>query len=120
MKNAGLSQLILGMHHEAYEDNRFRKSDSKMKDISLKLLGCAPNVAEDTKINAILTEMVADGVHLARDLVGAPSNVKTPLLIADQARKIAEEHNLECKILGLDECQALGMGGYLSVQQGFY
>jgi leucyl aminopeptidase len=31
---------------------------------------------------------------------------------------MGKEHNMEVKVLGEEECNALGMGGYLGVQQG--
>lgn len=62
--------------------------------------------------------MIASGVNFARDLVGAPPNYKTPVTIANLAKEIATTHKLECRVLGEAECKALGMGGYLGVQQG--
>ena len=50
--------------------------------------------------------------------MGAPPNYKTPAVIADLARQLAKDYNLECTILGLEECEQRGMGGYLGVQQG--
>ena len=32
--------------------------------------------------------------------LGSPPNVKTPLVIADVARRIASDHQLSCTILG--------------------
>merc|ERR1711871_666497 len=69
-------------------------------------------------ITSSLTKMIASGVQQTKDLVGAPSNSKTPLVIANLAKKMATEHGMECKVLGEKECKALNMGGYLGVQQG--
>jgi leucyl aminopeptidase len=120
--NAGVTQFLLGVHDAAYNDNRFKKvPEEGFKPhplSSLSLLGCTAAVAGDAAINHKLTEMIASGVNFARDLVGAPPNSKTPLVIADLARGIAKAHGLQCTVLGQAECEARGMGGYLGVQQG--
>lgn len=122
VNNAGLTQMILGVHDASYKDNRFHKVPeggfpaSKFKDLSL--LGCTDSVVKDIDLTNKLTEMIASGVKFAKDLVNAPSNYKTPLVIANLARKIAADHSIEVKVLGQDECEALNMGGYLAVQQG--
>jgi leucyl aminopeptidase len=38
--------------------------------------------------------------------------------IANYMIDMGKEHNMEVKVLGEEECNALGMGGYLGVQQG--
>ena len=60
---------------------------------------------------------IAEGVHLAKDIVNAPHNVLNSLSLADLARKIAAESDgsLTCQILGKEECEQRGMGAYLGV-----
>jgi leucyl aminopeptidase len=120
--NAGITQLLLGVHDTSYLDNRYRKIPEegfKPNPLSaITLLGCSDSVANDINVNYKLTEMIADGVNFAKDLVSAPSNSKTPIIIGDLCREMAIEHNMQCKILGQKECEELGMGAYLGVQQG--
>lgn len=118
--NAGITPLLLGLHDSSYSDNRYKKespkSDKKLK--SLTLLGCSNTVVETIELTHRLTKMIASGVHFAKDLVGAPPNSKTPVVIADLAKQMAKDHSLQIEILGESECKALNMGGYLGVQQG--
>lgn len=120
--SAGLTQFFLGLGDAAYLDNRYRKVPEggfpPHPLTSLAVLGCSDAVARDVAVTYRLTDMIGSGVDFAKDLVGAPPNSKTPLVIADLARKIAADHKLSIKILGQKECEALGMGGYLGVQQG--
>lgn len=120
--NAGITQFLLGVSDAAYNDNRYRKvPEGGFKPhtlSSISILGCSEAIAKDVPVTAKLTDMIASGVDFAKDLVGAPPNSKTPVVIADLARKMAKEHNLEVKVLGQAECEALGMGAYLGVQQG--
>jgi leucyl aminopeptidase len=122
MGNAGMTQFFLGLHDGSYVDNRFRKvpeggSPPHLK-YSLSMLGCGDALAKDMELTHKLSSMIADGVDLARDLVGAPPNSVDPIIIADVAKQIAADHNLKCEVLAEKECKELGMGSYLGVQQG--
>ena len=120
--NSGLTQVFLGMTDGAYADTRYKKVPPggfpahPLTDITM--LGVSSVVEKDVAVTYSLTKMIGSGVDFARDLVGAPSNSKTPVVIADLARKMAREHNIECMVLGQKECEELGMGAYLGVQQG--
>lgn len=120
--NAGITQLILGFHDALYQDNRYKKVPEEgfkpLKIESVTLIGCSEQVASSIGLTYRLTSMISDGVAFAKDLVNAPPNSKTPVEIADLARKISAEHNLKCVVLGEEECKERGMGGYLGVQQG--
>jgi hypothetical protein len=122
---SAIRHLMLSLQDATYKDLRFKKPTSENDEkfpcdsvVDISLLGCDDVVAAALETARRETEMIADGVHFAKDLVGAPSNVKTPLVIANEAKKIASKFGLECKIFGEEECTAMGMGGYLGVQQG--
>jgi leucyl aminopeptidase len=120
--NAGVTQLILGFHDSLYQDNRYRKVPEEgfktSKISAVTLLGCNDQVANSVSVTLALTSMITEGVNFARDLVNAPPNSKTPLVIADLAKKMASDHKMKCVVLGEDECKKRGMGAYLGVQQG--
>jgi leucyl aminopeptidase len=63
---------------------------------------------------------VASGVNIARDLVNMPAKVMTPSALAEAAERIAKEggKNISLKVLEREECEALGMGAYLAVDDG--
>ena len=65
--------------------------------------------------------VIADAVCRARDLIHTPSNIKTPLWMATQARAIASEYGLEINVLagtGLKEFGGLRAVGNSSPQPG--
>jgi leucyl aminopeptidase len=64
------------------------------------------------------SEKIAKAVILARDLNNEPANVMNPPRLAAEAKKIAAEKKIECKVLGLAELKKLGMNGILAVNQG--
>ena len=63
-------------------------------------------------------KILAEAANLARDMVNEPSNFMTPTIMAAEARKVAEKHGLDIKVLERKQMKALGMGGLLGVAQG--
>lgn len=66
-------------------------------------------------------QVIADSVCRARDLIHTPSNIKTPLWMANQARAIASEYGLEINVLsgsGLKDFGGLRAVGNSSPQPG--
>ncbi|MFA7255636.1 MAG: leucyl aminopeptidase [Candidatus Omnitrophota bacterium] len=64
------------------------------------------------------SEKIAKAVLLARDLNNEPGNVMNPPRLAAEAKKLATEKKISCKVLGLAELKKLGMNGILAVNQG--
>jgi leucyl aminopeptidase len=63
-------------------------------------------------------KILAEAANLARDMVNEPSNFMTPTIMAAEARKIAEKHGVEIKVLERKQMKEMGMGGLLGVAQG--
>jgi leucyl aminopeptidase len=62
--------------------------------------------------------ILAESQNFTRALANEPSNLLTPLRLAEQAREMAAEQGLECEILDQDRMRQLGMGALLGVAQG--
>lgn len=60
-------------------------------------------------------DAVVRSVTLARDLANEGPSEMSPRHMEAAARTLAAEHNLEIEVLGVKECEALGMGMYLAV-----
>ncbi|MAR53066.1 MAG: leucyl aminopeptidase [Propionibacteriaceae bacterium] len=100
-----------------YNDQRFlSKPEARVHPGRLELLGEQLQNSLDSALKAV--HPVCAGVELARELVAAPPNSVTPSTLADSAAQIANEHGLELKVLERSDCEARGMGSYLSVCQG--
>ncbi len=52
--------------------------------------------------------VIAEAVSRTRDLIHTPANIKTPLWVAEEAKKIAESNNLEIKVLAGKELAEFG------------
>lgn len=75
--------------------------------------------AGDTEQNALERgRKIAEQVNFARWLSDEPSNVMTPVRVADEVSRRAEALGVKCSVLGEDEISAAGMGSLLSVCQG--
>ncbi len=62
--------------------------------------------------------IVAESQNFSRSLANEPSNLLTPMRLAERAREMAAEQDLECEILDQDRMRHLGMGALLGVAQG--
>lgn len=63
-------------------------------------------------------EAIANGANLTKDLGNLPPNICTPTYLANQAKKLAKEFNMQVKILDKKQIEKLKMGSFLSVTQG--
>jgi len=62
--------------------------------------------------------IVAESQNFTRDLVNEPSNLMTPTILAERAKKMASEVGLICETYGADKIKALKMGAFWGVAQG--
>jgi leucyl aminopeptidase len=62
--------------------------------------------------------ILGESQNFTRDLVNEPSNHMTPTVLAERARKMADEVGLKCEIYGADKIKELKMGAFWSVAQG--
>jgi leucyl aminopeptidase len=106
-------------------DPGYYKSDRKDKDGNQKIEAItiiAPgNGQGDTKAleTALQTgRVVAESQNFARDLINEPSNRMTPTILAERAKKMAEEVGLKCEVHDGDKIRQLKMGAFWGVAQG--
>jgi leucyl aminopeptidase len=62
--------------------------------------------------------VIGESQNFTRELVNEPSNRMTPTMLADRARKMAQEVGLMCEVYGADKIKELKMGAFWSVAQG--
>ena len=78
------------------------------------------DLLSDQDISATIDKavIVASAVNNARTLGNTPSNLMTPLHLADYATKLASECGLELTVYGNKELKEMGAGALLGVNQG--
>jgi leucyl aminopeptidase len=62
--------------------------------------------------------VVGESQNFTRDLVNEPSNRMTPTILAERARKMAQEVGLKAEVYGADKLKELKMGAFWGVAQG--
>ncbi|OGX10977.1 MAG: hypothetical protein A2351_04155 [Omnitrophica bacterium RIFOXYB12_FULL_50_7] len=103
---------------------RFTQYKTKKKDDPPKAPEDVELVTEKKELVSSLrstvgrSEKIARAVLFARDLNNEPGNVMNPPRLASEAKKLAAEKKLECKVLGFAELKKMGMNGILAVNQG--
>ena len=103
---------------------RFTQYKTKKKDDSPKAPESVELVSEKKELISGLrpamarSEKIARAVLFARDLNNEPGNVMNPPRLVNEAKKLAVEKKLGCKVLGIAELKKMGMNGILAVNQG--
>ena len=114
-KSAAALAVAEAVRLALYKDQRFRKTaEPNMIPTELELLGLPEAAGSGLKA----VDARCAGVELARALVAAPPNTVTPSAMAEEARRMADDHGLELKVLERADCEERGMGAYLAVAQG--
>lgn len=111
------AEFAMGAKLRAYEFDTYKskkKDDEGGKDLKLTLKVADPKAARKAWS---VSQAVADGVVLARDLVNEPANVLGPVEFARKASEL-EKLGVEVEILGEKEMKKLKMAALLGVAQG--
>ncbi|KAL6899779.1 hypothetical protein ACP4OV_006437 [Aristida adscensionis] len=103
---------VLGLH----EDSRYKsevKKVHRLEQVHLIGLGAGPEIDQKLKY----ANHLSSAVILARELVNSPANVLTPVVLAEEALKIASTYSdvFTATILDSEKCRELKMGAYLGV-----
>ena len=115
-----IRQAAMILKESLYRFDEF-KTGSKDPEPPLASLTLAIEKERDlVEANEALAQglAIADGVALARTLGNLPGNVCTPLYLAETARSMASDHQIECEILERADMEELGMHSLLSVTRG--
>jgi len=93
------------------------KSDRKDQKIDeLTVVAAGDKTKLETAMEA--ARVIGESQNFTRQLVNEPSNRMTPTILADQAKKMAQEVGLKCEVYGADKIKELKMGAFWSVAQG--
>ena len=110
--------IVEGTLLRLYSFDRFKSSEDDRSASTLESL----EVTGDLSLSAEDLEparIAAHAVNRARDLQNLPSNVATPIFLAERAAEIAADHEtLEVEILDREAIVARGMGAFAAVAQG--
>ncbi len=106
--------LVLGdFDVDTYRSDR---KDQSLDEVAL----AAPAYAEVDNLYIAIAEgaVISESQNLTRELALEPSNLMTPTLLAERARKMCEEAEIPCEVHGPEKIKELKMGAFWSVSQG--
>lgn len=118
-----VAKIVDGAQVAGYVDERYVKGGREGKKAG-KVVGEVVVLGVGDGRNGTFEEGVRRGTALAagvvttKEVVAAPANFLNPRTMAEAAQIVAQEEGMECKVLGREECRALGMGSFLGVAQG--
>ncbi len=107
--------LILGL----YQFEEYKTEKKEEKQIGEVIIAVKDKKEErEVKKGVELGRALAEAANFTRDLVNRPSNDKTPIMLSDEARRMAGRFGLSCEILNEAAIKRLKMGGLLGVAKG--
>lgn len=119
--NQATAAATEGIVLSAYRYDDFRHDSAKdLTPLLQEALLIYASAAEQNTVERAVSaaQIVCAGVCLARDLVNAPGNVKSPQDLAERCRIEGEAAGCACTILHRQALEAEGMGALLGVAQG--
>ena len=110
--------IVEGTLLALYKFDRF-KSDAGDENGGVQSLEITGDHADEAEVDG--ARAIAEAQNRARDLQNLPSNVATPVFLAERATEMADEHeSLEVELLDGEAIVARGMGAFACVAQGTY
>ncbi len=100
---------VLGSY--TFDKYKSKKEEDK-KEIEEVFIYNAP---EDAVKRGVI---VAEAQNYARNLVNEPGNVINPITLAEEAKRLAKEYKLQCKVYDEKQIQEMGMLALWSVGKG--
>ena len=111
---AGLEAFVVGAMLGSFGFH-WRSSAPEQRPVTRIVL--AEMGGDDRKVLDRAVALGAAGWR-ARALATVPSNLKTPAWLAEQAKTLAADHGLKCRVWDEKQLEAEGFGGIIGVGQG--
>jgi leucyl aminopeptidase len=131
LRTTGVKRLVVCLPHDAEEDAVraavaataeasyvYVATKSKPEGRELQRVTIAVADAARHEAGFAAAKAAANGVEFARELGNLPPNHATPTRLAEEAKKLAKAHGLQCEVMGPKEVAKIGMGSFLAVAQG--
>jgi leucyl aminopeptidase len=108
--------IIEGAFVGNFEPDSYKSDRKDQKIEELTIVGAG----DQAKLQAAVDEgrVIGESQNFTRELVNEPSNRMTPTMLAERAKKMAQEVGLRCEVYGADKIKELKMGAFWSVAQG--
>ncbi|MEE3327293.1 MAG: leucyl aminopeptidase [Myxococcota bacterium] len=113
--------VLGGYRHEHYKSSKTKKTRrpdnfGPLRQVSLVFPGLKKPAAVRRRASA--AQIASQGQNLARDLSNAPANELPPAALAREARRVARETGLVCRVIRGPELESGGFHALRAVGQG--
>lgn len=110
--------VVEGILLGTYQFSGYKKKEEREQGIEDFTLVVDGKLRQDAIRAGIERAQAASyATNIARDLVNEPANRMTPAILAEKAKQIAHQRNLDITILHKKDIEELGMGALLGVGQ---
>ena len=96
----------------SYTFDKYKTSEEEKREVKRLLI----HKANDSSLKRGI--ILAEAQNYTRSLVNEPGNVINPITLAEEARRLAKEFKLQCKVYDEKEIQEMGMLALWSVGKG--
>jgi leucyl aminopeptidase len=119
-KGEVLEAFLTGGFLGIYQFNALKTQRTEAWKTIQECMVIAQNHEEASVASQAITfsTIISRAVCVARDLVMLPPNQKTPAILAQKAKILARENQVQCRIITQAQAQKLGMGAFLAVARG--
>jgi leucyl aminopeptidase len=108
---------LLGLYTlKKYKTAAENEDKDNLRELSILASGSTTQRALESGVQR--GQILAEAVHMARDLSNSPGNEVNPSYLAKQAQEIAAQTTLRCHVLDIDGIREYQMGCLLGVAQG--
>jgi leucyl aminopeptidase len=113
---AAVRAIVEGAFVGNFDPNTYQ---SDRKDQSIDAITVVAR-GDKAKLQHALDEarIIGESQNFTRELVNEPSNRMTPTILADRAKKMAQEVGLKYEVFGAEKIKELKMGAFWGVAQG--
>jgi leucyl aminopeptidase len=108
--------IVEGAHVGNFDPDYYRSDRKDQKIDSLTVVASGDKAALEKAANE--AQIIGESQNFTRDLVNEPSNLMTPTILGERAKKMSQEVGLKCEVYGADKIKEMKVGAFWSVAQG--
>ena len=108
--------IVEGAHVGNFDPDYYRSDRKDQKIDNLTIVASGDKGALEKAASE--SQVIGESQNFTRDLVNEPSNLMTPTILAERAKKMCSEVGLKCEVFGADKIKEMKMGAFWSVAQG--
>ena len=112
-----IGKAVEGAILGAYTFDRYKTEKADLNKVQITIAAVKSHDRQNRQYLERYT-VVSDAVNQARDVINEPGSVATPEYLAEAARKIAKESDLDLKVWDEKKLQKEGYNGLLQVGRG--